>query len=157
AGWIDLISSKAILKNRRGNLIDGVVREFSLDFDAIPAGRARILADGRVGKFGWKAQHATLEEFVAAAGADELGLGTPVPEQAKPLGASYPEMKPDMTRKQFKQLVAFVDTLPKPIETERSEAAERGKQVYGSIGCAVCHVPNIGGVRGVYSDFLLHK
>jgi CxxC motif-containing protein (DUF1111 family) len=162
AGWIDRISSKAILNNQRSNMFDGIMREFQADFSAIPAGRARSLSGGKIGKFGWKAQFATLEEFVAAACANELGLGTPQSEQAMPIGASYPETKADLTRKQFKQLVAFVDTLPKPIEAlpasgpDRDRALE-GKELFTGVGCAFCHVPNMGGVKGVYSDFLLHR
>lgn len=163
AGWIDRISSKAIVSNRRSRLLNGIVREFKLDFSSIPAGRARILPDGRVGKFGWRAQFATLEEFVAAACANELGLGTPMAEQARPLARTdYPNVEPDLNRKQFRQLVAFVDTLPKPVEVipesgPERDAVLRGKQVFSEIGCAICHVPNLGGVKGVYSDFLLHR
>lgn len=159
AGWIDRISPKAILSNRRGYLISGALREMKADFDAIPAGRARILSDGRVGKFGWKAQFATLDEFVAAACANEIGLGTPKSEQAKPLTQpNYPEQEPDLNRKQFRALVAFVDTLPKPVQVDADiENVVRGKNVFSQVGCAVCHVPDMGGVKGVYSDFLLHR
>lgn len=159
AGWADRISPKAILSNRRGNLFRGAVREFNLDFDTIPAGRARILPDGRVGKFGWKAQFATLEEFVAAACANELGLGTPKSRQAKPISQpDYPDQEPDLNRKQFRALVAFVDTLPKPIEINSDDQrAAHGKDVFKQVGCAVCHVPDMGGVKGVYTDFLLHR
>jgi mono/diheme cytochrome c family protein len=162
AGWVDRISSKSILRNQRTNMLSGIMREFQADFDAIPAGRARSLPNGKIGKFGWKAQFATLEEFVAAACANELGLGTPASDQAVPIGAAYPEVKPDLNRKQFRQLVAFVDTLPKPVEAlpasgpERDRAV-RGKELFAGVGCAVCHVPDMGGVRGVYSDFLLHR
>src|SRR5262249_8499563 len=149
AGWVDRISPKAILRNQRGNALSGVVRELQADFDAIPAGRARSLPGGRTGKFGWKAQFATLEEVVAAACANELGMGTLKSEQATQIGSSYPEVKPDLNRKQLKQLVAFVDTLPKPVETlpdsgpERDKAV-RGKDLFTSTGCAICHVPDMG-------------
>ena len=51
--------------------------------------------------------------------------------------------------------MAFVKTLPKPVEVTADSAA-RGKELFGTVGCAVCHVPNLGGVKGVYSDFLLY-
>jgi CxxC motif-containing protein (DUF1111 family) len=163
SGWVDRISSKAILSNSRSNLYSGMVREMNLDFSKIPSGRPRMLSGGRVGKFGWKAQFATLEEFVAAACANELGLGTPKSEQARPINKpNYADVEPDLNRKQFRALVAFVDTLPRPIEgvseslVER-QAAERGRQLFTEVGCAVCHVPDMGGVKAVYSDFLLHR
>lgn len=155
AGWIDLISDRSILKNARKRGVREAVRELSLEFDGIPPGRVRHVAGG-VGKFGWKAQFATLEEFVAAACANELGLGTPTTEQAKPFRGSSQSAAPDLDKKQFRSLVAFVKTLPKPVVSEGNPAAARGKELFASIGCAVCHVPDMGAVKGVYNDFLLY-
>jgi CxxC motif-containing protein (DUF1111 family) len=161
AGWIDRISTNNITNNRIRRLLTASVKELQLDFDSIGTGRPRVLPDGRIGKFGWKAQFATLREFVAAACANELGLGNPLMEQARPLGKKDYEAKPDLDRKQFSSLVAFVDTLPRPVEVvpdnvREHDLAVRGKELFSSIGCAVCHTPDMGGVRGVYSDFLLH-
>ena len=155
AGWIDLISDRAILRNARNRGVRTAAKELSFEFDSVPVGRARRVAGG-VGKFGWKAQFATLEEFVAAACANELGLGTPSTEQAKPLVGANPGTGPDLDKKQFRSLVAFVKTLPKPVEVAGDSSAVRGKQLFGTAGCAVCHVPDMGGVKGVYSDFLLY-
>jgi CxxC motif-containing protein (DUF1111 family) len=44
-----------------------------------------------------------------------------------------------------------------PDDAEQRERAGRGRSLFDSIGCAVCHIPDMGGVRGVYSDFLLHR
>jgi CxxC motif-containing protein (DUF1111 family) len=155
AGWVDLISDRAIIRNARNREMRAAVKELKLEFDSLPVGRVRRVAGG-VGKFGWKAQFATLEEFVAAACANELGLGTPTTDQAKPLSAPGHSPGPDLDRKQFRSLVAFVKTLPKPVEVAASDAARRGKELFTSVGCAVCHVPNMGGVKGIYSDFLLY-
>jgi mono/diheme cytochrome c family protein len=162
AGWIDRISPKAITASLMGQAVVNVAKEFKLDFSAVPPGRVRVLPDGRVGKFGWKAQFATLEEFVAAACANELGLGTPLREQVAPLNdGGYAAPASDLDRKQFKALVAFVDTLPCPAEATSddprlADQAARGKELFTAVGCAVCHVPDLGGVSGVYSDLLLH-
>lgn len=155
AGWIDLISDRAILRNERNRGLRTAAKEMSLDFDTIPVGRVRRVAGG-IGKFGWKAQFATLEEFVAAACANELGLGTPSTEQAKPLAGATAPATPDLDKKQFRALVAFVKTLPKPVTVAGDASAAHGKALFGTIGCAVCHVPDLGGVKGVYSDFLLY-
>jgi cytochrome c peroxidase len=162
-GWIDLISGKSITHNwmRKGLTISA--KELSLEFDSVPAGRPRYLSGGRVGKFGWKAQFATLEEFVAAACVNELGLSNPHREQAKPLARTdYPAFDADLDRKQFSALFAFVNTLPRPVEVVPEAAGERdravrGKELFHTIGCAACHTPDMGGVKGVYSDFLLHR
>ena len=156
AGWIDLISDRAILRNARNRGLREAARELSLEFDNVPVGRVRRVAGG-VGKFGWKAQFASLDEFVAAACANELGLGTTMTDQARPLAAPGQEStEPDLDRKQFRSLVAFVKTLPKPIEISGDSTAAHGKELFKSIGCAVCHVPNMGGVKNIYSDFLLY-
>ena len=157
AGWIDLISDKAILLNARKRTLHNVTKELAMDFTDIPVGKVRLLPDGRIGKFGWRGQFATLEEFVAAACANEIGLGTPLTKQPKPmLRPDSPDVAPDLDRKQFRSLVAFVKTLPKPTEEATAES-ERGKEVFASVGCAACHTPDVGGVKGVYSDFLLYN
>jgi CxxC motif-containing protein (DUF1111 family) len=163
AGWIDRISEKAITQNRMKRLLANTKADFDSSIVALPVGRPRILADGRVGKFGWKAQFATLTEFVANACVNEIGLGTPSLDQIKPLGRlDYPDSPADMTRGQFNSLLAFVDTLPRPRQVlpgdeYECETVKRGELLFSSVGCASCHTANLGGLSGVYSDFLLYK
>lgn len=163
AGWIDRISAKNITHQSLRKSLVWIGKELNADFTGIPPGRYRVLPDGRVGKFGWKGQFATLEDFVAAACANEIGLGNPRMEQAAPrVGFEYPAVEPDLDRSQFRALVAFVETLPQPIRAVPSDAAarreaEQGQEIFGRIGCAHCHSPEIGGVAGLYSDFLLHS
>jgi len=164
AGWIDGISAKAIAHQRMKRSVSTIGVELSGDFGSVPPGRPRILPDGRIGKFGWKAQFATLEDFVASACANELGLGTPSMPQAEPLSASCTSSRaePDLDKTQFRSLVAFVTTLPRPIEVsptsgEERAQAELGRATFEKVGCAACHTPDLGGVSGVYSDFLLHR
>jgi Di-haem oxidoreductase, putative peroxidase len=47
-------------------------------------GRQNILTDGRAGRFGWKAQTATLVEFMGEALRDEMGVKNPVRVQDLP-------------------------------------------------------------------------
>lgn len=162
-GWIDRISGKTIRHQRLLAGTSAIGKELTGNLASGILGRARILPDGRVGKFGWKAQFATLEDFVAAACANEIGLGNPRMEQARPMAAlDYPAVERDLDDAQFRALVAFVDTLPRPIEAlpeaaDERHRADRGKAVFREVGCAVCHTPDVGGVEGVYSDFLLHR
>jgi CxxC motif-containing protein (DUF1111 family) len=163
AGWIDRISEKSIVYQSRRKAFEAIGKELLADLNGINPGRPRMLADGRIGKFGWKAQFATLEEFVASACANELGLGNPIMEQAKPWAhVVYSKVNPDLDATQFRSLVAFVDTLPRPTEVMPLEAneraiVERGKTLFGQVGCVACHSPEIGGVTGIYSDLLLHR
>jgi CxxC motif-containing protein (DUF1111 family) len=123
----------------------------------------RYLPDGRVGKFGWKAQFATLEEFVATACAVEVGLSNPLRQQDR-AHEHRPDTDaaPDMTPRQLDSLVAFCTLLDAPrrdVPTDPAAAAHlaRGEELFASVGCTDCHVPDLGGVRGVYSDFCLHS
>ena len=163
AGWVDRVSEKAIVYNHRRRSVKSVAAEFGLDFGGVPVGRLRTLADGRVGRFGWKANHASVKDFVAAACADEIGLGTPHKSQStsftRPSAAA--EATPDLTDGQFEQMVSFVKMLPRPIEiappgSDAGRAAKAGKKLFTTVGCATCHVPDLGGVKGVYTDFLLY-
>lgn len=163
AGWIDRIADKAIKHNWLKRGIAHSTKELALEFDAVPVGRIRDHSFGTVGKFGWKGQFTSLKDFVAAACANELGLGTPLMKQPKPLTQTEEvDVAPDLDGRQFASLVAFVDTLPRPVEMLPATASERdealqGKELFRSVGCATCHVPDLGGVKGVYSDFLLYR
>ena len=162
AGWVDRLSGKTIHQLGLRRSITKVTQEITGEFGGAIPGRPRVLPDGRIGKFGWKAQFASLEDFVAAACANEMGLGNPRLDQAKPIGHDYPDVPPDLDRTQFRDLVAYVDTLARPERVRPESAAEveradRGEGLFAAVGCASCHTPDIGGLAGVYSDFLLHR
>lgn len=131
--------------------------------EQVPVGRALRLTDGRVGRFGWKAQSASLAEFVQAACANELGLGNPGQAQPRPLGMPvYQTPGLDLSAAQCDQMTAFIASLPRPSERLPDDSAGRdhaltGKQLFRTVGCADCHTPNLGSVEGIYSDQLLHR
>lgn len=125
-------------------------------------GRIRRLADGRVGRFGWKAQLATLDGFVRAAAAMELGLEVPGHHQATdPRVPRFVDPGLDLSEESTAALVDFVRSLPAPMlqlgngNREDIEFRE-GKRLFRGSGCATCHTPNLGPVDGLYSDLLLH-
>jgi len=129
----------------------------------LPVGRASHLADGRVGRFGWKGQSASLSDFVQAACANELGLGNPGQAQPRPLGnPGYQAAGLDLTLEQCDQLTSYVASLDRPMErlpadSMAQEQSEAGKKLFKNTGCADCHTPDLGSVQGVYSDLLLHR
>lgn len=128
-----------------------------------PVGRVNRLANGKVGRFGWKAQSASLSDFVQAACANELGLGNPGQAQPRPLSApNYQPPGLDLTQEQCDQLTAFCASLPAPVERLGSpgfgrKMAEEGKSLFAAVGCADCHTPDLGPIQGIYSDLLLHR
>ena len=84
-------------------------------------------------------------------------------EQARPWTRMvHAKVDADLDATQFRALVGYCDTLPRPLEIlpddpKGRDQAVRGKVLFGQIGCAGCHTPDMGGVSGVYSDFLLHR
>jgi len=163
AGDIARISDGAIRGNLRQRQLAAYPRELRGDFSSTSAGRTRILPDGRIGKFGWKAQFATLDEFVASACAIELGLSNPRRKQDRPHQQGEDrEAQLDMSSEQVFTLTSFTGSLPRPAQVLPSDAAQRsevqrGERLFASIGCADCHTANLGAVAGIYSDLLLHK
>jgi CxxC motif-containing protein (DUF1111 family) len=125
-------------------------------------GRVGRLADGRIGRFGWKAQIATLREFVLSAAAVEMGLE--VPGHAQAGDPRIPPLKApglDLDSDECDALTAFVRSLPapkvqQPANIRESKGLKAGKSLFKSIGCADCHVEKVGSVDGIYSDLLLH-
>jgi CxxC motif-containing protein (DUF1111 family) len=161
AGAIDAIPDRVIIaEERRQRLRRGLA---PVGQGEAPVGRALRLADGRVGKFGWKAQSASLLEFVQAACANELGLGNPGQAQPAPLGRpAYQPAGLDLTAQQCEQMTAFIAALPRPVQRMPADApgrarVEEGQRLFGKIGCAECHTPSLGAVEGLYSDLLLHR
>ena len=114
------------------------------------AGRVSRQKDGRIGRFGWKAQTPSLADFVLTACAVELGLEVPDHHQGGLPQA--PEVKAkglDLTDQECAALVAYVRSLPTPIGRVASVEAEAktiaaGKGSFESIGCASCHTPKLG-------------
>jgi CxxC motif-containing protein (DUF1111 family) len=159
ANLIDEIPDRVIIANEKSQHLKwGLTRSDSED---APVGRASRLANGRIGHFGWKAQTATLSAFVQAACANELGLGNPAQAQPQPLGKpGYQTPGLDLSAEQCDQLTAFIAGLHRPVEripAGDSGQAAAGKKRFGAIGCADCHMPDVGAVQGIYSDLLLHK
>lgn len=131
------------------------------DFPEI-TGRVARLKGGKIGRFGWKAQKTSLHDFTMTACAVELGLH--VPEQPQAGAPQTPDYQPagfDLNQEECLALVRFLKDLPAPIQNDGEVPAiadeiAKGEQLFAKVGCAACHQPELGEVRGVYSDLLLH-
>ena len=153
-GLVDRLADRAI---RRPDLREQPDRPGGGLAGAAP-GRARILPDGRVGKFGRKAQFATLEEFLAAGCGHAAGPGHPARGSARPAARPRPAPGPD----HWRDPMAFVVDLPPPeaitpASAGDAAAARRGEARFAAVGCVACHTPDPGGLRAVYGDFRLHR
>jgi RNA polymerase sigma factor (sigma-70 family) len=148
-GRIDEIPSQVIIDKAAGQS------------DAI-RGRVSRTREGRVGRFGWKAQVASLHEFVRGACANELGLEVPGHSQApSPVAPSSKPPGLDLTEADCDAMVAYVRSLPAPVVVDPSgpqgtDDMRAGRVLFAEVGCAACHTPVLGDVKGIYSDLLLH-
>ncbi len=126
------------------------------------SGRVARLKDGRVGRFGWKAQVATLREFTLQACANEIGLEVPgFSQPALPWKPGYKAPGLDMTADECDALIAFVASLDaprqrRPESEQQKKDIDAGRKLFASVGCAACHQQKLGDVDGIYSDLLLH-
>ena len=125
-------------------------------------GRAARLKDGHVGRFGWKAQIASLDEFTLTACAVELGLDVAEhPQAGSSLKPKYAAPGHDMDGAETAALVSFVRALPAPRQRslaggKDTQTIRGGEALFAKVGCTACHVRQLGEVEGIYSDLLVH-
>ena len=131
------------------------------------AKRQPEMTDGKVtgriaGKFGWRGQVSTLNQFIVGACAGELGLNQSVSatQANDPADPKYVSAFADIKPEEIAYLQGYVSDLPKPTEVipEGHTRAEvrAGEKLFNSVGCAVCHVPDLRPTTGMFSDLLLH-
>lgn len=173
-GLMEEIPDAAILANVRLGKPDGV------------KGRAHIVPDMangramRVGRFGWKAQHASLLAFAGDAYLNEMGITNRVfPTENAPNGNTQllaeldlvvdPEDTVDAaTRKaDIDRLWDYMRALAPPPRQRLTAAAQTGNRTFETTGCVVCHTPRFMTARSridalsnkevsLWSDLLLH-
>jgi CxxC motif-containing protein (DUF1111 family) len=149
------------------------------------SGRAAIVTDlgtgqRRVGRFGWKAQHATLRTFSADAYRNEMGitnelfpseLATGVdPDRLRycdPIPDPEDVVDPRTRLAAIDNFEAFLKFLAPPPRGLVTDQARQGEQVFHAVGCAACHVPTLQTAASrhplfdrrsvpLFSDLLLH-
>jgi mono/diheme cytochrome c family protein len=158
AGLIDAIPEAAIWSDEKGDPGDRATRSGRPNrvFDA--QGRERI------GRFGWKADIATLEEFVAVALRNELGITNPLASGDLVVPAdgdcgAVQARSPKDDGRMVRELTAFIASMAGPPAKVTPEDAP-GRQLFARIGCAACHTPELRSANNetiaLYSDLLLH-
>jgi CxxC motif-containing protein (DUF1111 family) len=175
-GFVEAISNDTLTQIR--NSQPSAVRGSMVIVPVLEAnGRARI------GRFGWKAQHASLESFAADAYLNEIGITTPLlptenTSNGRDVSAYDRVADPEDDGVDVKAFANFMRATTAPPRGKTSAAVLAGEKVFTRIGCASCHVASIttapagtvinGGQMVVppalgdkiihpYSDFLLHN
>jgi hypothetical protein len=178
AGFVEAIANDT-LQNIRANQ-SSTIRGTLLPVAVLEANNAT-----RIGRFGWKSQHASLESFAADAYLNEMGVTSPLlPVENTSLGTFVgfgtpydPVADPEDDGVDVKAFANFMRSTKAPPRGEITSAALMGEAVFSRVGCSGCHVASIrtaapgtpinGGALTVnpalgnkiihpYSDFLLH-
>lgn len=153
AGLIDQIPDATILAHADPTDADG---------DGI-RGRANVLGDGRLGRFGWKADVPSVAEFSRDAMSNEMGV-TVAAQPGLTFGFALDNdgvTDPELDAAALDDLTFFMASLAPPPRTSTDPSAEAaGAQLFTSVGCARCHTPSMKTASGVdvalYSDLLIH-
>jgi CxxC motif-containing protein (DUF1111 family) len=149
-GLLDALPEAAIIANADPDDGDG---------DGI-SGRVSVTGDGRVGRFGWKAQVPSLSEFVRDAAGAELGM-TMAAQADHTFGVTADDdaiADPELSLERGREILDYMRLLAPPPRRAPADpaAAARGEEVFFAINCSGCHVPSIGGVDA-FTDLLLHE
>jgi CxxC motif-containing protein (DUF1111 family) len=175
SGFVEAISNDTLLAIR-----DAQPAEMRGDAVSVPV----LEANGapRIGRFGWKSQHASLESFAADAYLNEMGITTPLfPEENTSAGHDVTDYDPvEDPEDDGVDVVAFANFMRATKAPSRGEITAdvlAGEQLFTEIGCNTCHTPSITTARPgapinagklqvspalgnriihPYSDFLLH-
>jgi CxxC motif-containing protein (DUF1111 family) len=172
-GLIEAIPDATILKGVRTTAVNGVL------------GRAAMVVDPvskttRVGRFGWKAQQATLLAFAGDAYDNEMGITNRVfPTENAPNGnlailkqldkVPDPEdhVDPATGESKIDRVTDFMRALAPPPAQAANASTAYGALFFAQVGCANCHTPSMTtGTSSIsalsnqtiflYSDLLLH-
>lgn len=178
-GFIEAIANSTILAIR----------------DSQPAGmRGNVLmvpviegyGNARIGRFGWKAQHASLLSFSVDAYLNEMGITTPLLPEENTSGGRFvgygteydPVPEPEDDGADAKAFADFMRATKAPNRGTITADVVTGEKLFKQVGCNVCHTDSIitaragtlinGGAFTVpaalgnkvihpYSDFLMHN
>jgi CxxC motif-containing protein (DUF1111 family) len=178
AGFIEAVANSTLLAIRDRQ--PASIRGTALEVAVLEANNAP-----RIGRFGWKCQHASLESFAADAYLNEMGITTPVlPDENTSLGRNVgfgtpydPVPDPEDDGVDVVAFANFMRATKAPPRGASNSTVRAGESLFNSVGCSGCHVSTLltaapgtrinGGAIRVrdavgnkiihpYSDFLLH-
>lgn len=178
SGFVESIANATLLSIR-----DAQPEEMRATAIMVPILEANGRA--RIGRFGWKSQHASLESFAADAYLNEMGITSPIfPEENTSSGlfvgfdsAFDPVADPEDDGVDVVAFADFMRATKAPSRGPITPDVRAGEDLFDEIGCVVCHVPSIMTARPgtlingetfavpdalgskiihPYSDFMLH-
>ncbi len=130
--------------------------------EAVPA---IVYRDGTaIGRFGWNANVSNLEDFVATALANELGLTS----KRYPRSGNVLPVRPEVKEEQIRFIAQYLRLLAPPPRRRITEAIRKGENIFERIGCTNCHQPVLctspdaipplrNRIIHAYTDLSLHR
>ena len=176
AGFVEAIASSTLqaIANAQPNQSGGAIAGQAITVPLLEGGNARV------GRFGWKDQHASLLSFSADAYLNEIGITSRLqPNENTSLGRSIaafdviPIGAPNAVEDDeddIDEFAAFMRSTrvpPRDTALAATPDAVAGSNLFDSIGCGICHTKSITTASSAvaplankiihpYSDFLLH-
>lgn len=166
-GWLATITDEAIVEQAAVSRKLGVPGRINRVWNV--AERRHVL-----GRFGWKANQPGLEQQVASAFHEDIGVTSPLypRENCTALQtacvAAASSAHPELGASALEDIVAYLMHSPAPESATPTADAEGGFRLFRDTGCAACHRPEwtvtlaTGGVQPrtasvrPYTDLLLH-
>ena len=178
AGFVEAIANDTLLAIR--NVQPAAIRGTALEVAVLEANNVT-----RIGRFGHKSQHASLQSFAADAYLNEMGITSPLlPEENTSLGRNVafpspfdPVPDPEDDGVDVVAFANFMRSTKAPPRGAITTQVRAGDTLFNQVGCGGCHTATIrtaapgtrinGGALRVrdavgnkiihpYSDFLLH-
>jgi CxxC motif-containing protein (DUF1111 family) len=154
AGFVEAINSNTLvaIANSQPGQSGGAIAGQVITVPVVEAGGAL-----RVGRFGWKNQHASLLSFSGDAYLNEMGITSRLnPTENTSVGRSVaafdnvpdPEDVPDPGEEnadidEFTTFMRATKAPPRDTALAATAAAVAGSNTFNSIGCNICHVRDI--------------
>jgi len=161
-GYVEAISDQTLLQIRRQQC---KTSHKKICGQAVKVPVPESEGRDRIGRFGWKDQHASLLAFAADAYLNEMGVTsrlqatevtttcnppvtTTIPN-SDPSKITEPNSQPDPSDNNLEDIdhfASFMRSLTAPGRDESiaaSPEAKRGEELFSKIGCAICHVDTI--------------
>lgn len=131
-----------------------------------------VLGRSTLGRFGWKANRATVADQVAFAFLEDMGITSPLypnencPEPQTRCADTPTGGGPEIGADRLGSVVLYAQTLAVPARRRVTEV-QRGEALFTELGCAACHTPSLetgrheiatlsGQTIYPYTDLLLH-
>jgi CxxC motif-containing protein (DUF1111 family) len=179
AGYVEAISNTAIAAVRNA-------QPFGMKGTVVQAPVLEAGGQARIGRFGWKSQHASLVSFSADAYLNEMGITSSfLPEENTSSGVNVgygteydPVKDPEDDGTDVRAFADFMRSTKAPSRGEITADVLAGETIFNILGCGTCHTPTYrtspagtpinGGAFTVppalgdkiihpYSDFMLHN